>query len=160
VILDEQTKTPAGGKPPPAWTPPPPAVERPVFLATSGRRRRGLRLAARGCALLTAAWLACMVAGSVGFMHLPGLRGSGLALSGGALAPLGGAARLASLRAEAREAIRDREDLGSRRCVQARTRFAALGHTRRATRSGRLAASVSFNRRVRGASRACDSESV
>jgi hypothetical protein len=152
VILDEQTKTPAGGEPPPAWTPPPPAAERPIFLATSARRRRGLRLAARGCALLTAAWLACMVAGSVGFMHLPGMRASGL--------PLGGVARLASLRAEAREAIRDREDLGSRRCVQARTRFAALGHTRRATRSGRLAASVSSNRRVRGASRACDSESV
>jgi hypothetical protein len=161
MILDEQTKTPAGGEPPPAWPPSPPsAMERPVFLASSARRRRGLRLAARGCAVLTAAWLACMVAGSVGFMHLPGMRGSGLALRGGTLATLGGTAQLASRRAEAREAARDREDLRRGRCVPARARFAGLGHTRRATQARHLSAAIASNRRLRGAARVCDSESV
>src|SRR5438132_5849719 len=62
VSMDEQRQNPAGTLP---------AGERPVFLAASGRRRMALRVAAQASALVTACWLACVVVGSVGFLHLP-----------------------------------------------------------------------------------------
>jgi hypothetical protein len=55
-----------------------------VFLDTTGRRGRRVRLACAVLALLSALWLGALVTGAVGFGELPSLRP---ALSRLALAP-------------------------------------------------------------------------
>jgi hypothetical protein len=107
--MDEQQSHAAGGLPP--------AGERPVFLAASGRRRLALRVAAQGSALLTAGWLACMVVGSVGFLHLPRI---GLPVRG-MLAVHAGVGR-ATERAD--RDVGDRDEPA--RCASGRVRVAAV----------------------------------
>jgi hypothetical protein len=57
---------------------PSPAPADPVFSADDGRRARVLRIVGRFAALVAGVWLLALLAGAMGFGHLPGLPGSGL----------------------------------------------------------------------------------
>jgi hypothetical protein len=127
--VDELRQTPGGRRLPDA--------ERPIFLAPSGRRRAAMRLVARGSALLTAGWLACLVAGSVGFLHFPRM---GLPVRG-------------ALVARVPPVDRDVADRDDRRCAAARARLATValaGHDHAAVYRHAVAHRV----------RACEAERV
>ena len=57
---------------------PSPAPADPVFSADDGRRARALKIVGRLAALVAGIWLLALLAGAMGFGHMPGLPGSGL----------------------------------------------------------------------------------